>query len=417
MNKINYTFIDLFAGAGGLAEGFLKKKCDPLAFVEMEKDACLTLKTRLAYYYLQKNNKSNIYDDYLIGKISRDELYKAVPQEIIDSVINCEVNESNINGIFTRIHSILKKSCCKKIDIIVGGPPCQAYSLAGRSADKDRKKYDSRNLLYKIYAKFLKEFQPSLFVFENVPGLLSANEGRYYKNLKKYFRRIGYLVDEDILDASDFGVLQKRKRVLLVGWQKGLKIGYPSFDKETEKIGTGELFFDLPFLKAGESRRVCKYTKDASEYLISSGIRNGRSFVTQHISRPHNTKDQWIYGLAIDLLEKNGHRLRNSEIPEEKRTQKNITSFLDRFKVVAKDQLSHTILAHIAKDGHYYIHPDKKQLRSLSVREAARIQSFPDDYFFEGSRTSVFRQIGNAVPVMMAEKIAEKIKEILSNGY
>lgn len=417
MNKKNYTFIDLFAGAGGLTEGFLKKGYIPLASVEMVEDSCFTLKTRLAYYYLKRINRIDKYNDYLLGNISRDELYKNIPREIVDSVLNREVSEKNIDEIFKKIHSILQNSGTSKIDIVVGGPPCQAYSLAGRSADKDRKKYDSRNLLYKIYAKFLKEFQPSLFVFENVPGLLSANEGKYYKNLKKYFRRIGYLVSEDILNASDFGVLQKRKRVLLIGWKKNLKIKYPDFKKESNRWGVGELLSDLPFLKAGESKQVCRYIKDAGDYLISSGIRNGRDFVTQHISRPHNLKDRWIYGLAIDLWDSHGRRLRNSEIPEGKRTQKNITSFLDRFKVVVKDQLSHTILAHIAKDGHYYIHPDRKQLRSLSVREAARIQSFPDDYFFEGPRTSAFRQIGNAVPPLMAEKIAEKIKEILSNGY
>ncbi len=413
MNKNNFTFIDLFAGAGGLAEGFLKNGFTPLAFVEMVKDSCFTLKTRLAYYHLQRNGRKDIYYDYLLGKISRDYLYKEVPIEITNSVINREVSEENIDEIFNIIHSVMLNLGIGKVDVIVGGPPCQAYSVAGRSADKDRKKYDSRNLLYKIYAKFLKEFNPRMFVFENVPGLLSANGGQYYRNMKKYFRRTGYFVAENILDISDFGVLQKRKRVLLMGWKKKLGIEYPVFKKETKKLGVGVLFEDLPFLKAGESERFCRYTKDAHEYLALSGIRGDADFVTQHISRPLNAKDQWIYCLAIDLWENQGMRLLNSGIPEGKRTHKNITSFLDRFKVVAKERLSHTILAHIAKDGHYYIYPDRKQLRSLSVREAARIQSFPDDYFFEGSRTSSFRQIGNAVPPLMAGKIAEKIKDML----
>ena len=233
--------------------------------------------------------------------------------------------------------------------------------------------------------------------------------------MKKYFRSIGYNVAENILDASEFGVLQKRSRVLLIGWRKELDISYPVFSKKNPGLGAGILFEDLPFLNPGNSPRFSKYTKQANSYLMESGIRNGFGFVVQHVSRPVNLKDKWIYGYAIDLWEKQGRRLLNSEIPENNRTIKNVTSFLDRFKVVAKNSLSHTVLAHIAKDGHYYIHPDREQLRSLSIREAARIQSFPDDYFFEGSRTSAFRQIGNAVPALMAGSIAEKILEVITN--
>ncbi|GAI73857.1 unnamed protein product, partial [marine sediment metagenome] len=176
----------------------------------------------------------------------------------------------------------------------------------------------------------------------------------------------------------------------------------------------GDLLYDLPQIKSGEGENVCKYSAKKKEYLTKFRIRNDVNFVTQHIARPHNNKDLAIYKMAIGRWEQDGHRLLNFEIPKHKRTQKNTRSFLDRFKVVAEDRLSHTILAHIAKDGHYYIHPDKKQLRSLSVREAARIQSFPDDYFFEGSRTSVFKQIGNAVPPLMAESIAKKIRGLLT---
>lgn len=417
MNKISMedfplTFIDLFAGAGGLAEGFLKKGYLPIAFVEMNEDACFTLKTRLAYYYLKKENKLETYNAYLQGQLSRGGLYKEIPGNIIDSVLNYEMNEKNVKDIFSKIQMCLRNLKVSDIDVVVGGPPCQAYSLAARDKHRRKRKHDYRNYLYKIYAKFLVEFKPRIFVFENVLGLLSAKKGMFYNNLKKYFRRIGYEIDERILDAADFGVLQKRKRVLLVGWRKEMKIDYPDFATIQNKWTVNEVLDDLPALRAGEGDTVSNYSGEINEYLSAYGIRNGLGFVTQHITRPHNKKDLWIYRLAINYWEKKKKRLLNSDIPKEKRTQKNIDSFLDRFKVVVRNELSHTLLAHIAKDGHYYIHPDRSQLRSLSVREAARIQSFPDDYFFEGSRTSVFRQIGNAVPPLMAESIAEKIKTI-----
>ena len=407
------TFIDLFAGTGGLAEGFLRKEFIPIAYIEMLEDACYTLKTRLAYHFLKKKNRLDIYNDYLRGTIDREALYSQVPKELIGSVLNYELNNKNINEILCRVRLTLENSKHNEIDVVVGGPPCQAYSLAARDKHKRKRKHDYRNYLYKLYAKFLIEFRPKIFVFENVLGLLSAKKGMFYKNLGKYFRRIGYEIEENIFDAADFGVLQRRKRVLLIGWRKDLEVHYPEFDFLPHRWTVNEVLSDLPPLQAGEGARVLNYHRETNEYLASFGIRNGLNFVTQHITRPHNNKDLWIYRLAIDYWDRKKKRLLNSNIPLDRRTQENTASFLDRFKVVARNRVSHTLLAHIAKDGHHYIHPDRSQLRSLSIREAARIQSFPDDYFFEGSRTSVFRQIGNAVPPLMAEEIAEKIKGLI----
>jgi DNA (cytosine-5)-methyltransferase 1 len=412
MNK-KLSFISIFAGAGGLSEGFIRNGYIPIAHVEKDQDACLTLKTRLAYHYLKKTNQIDYYNDYLLGKIDLEKLYNQVPSKIITSVLNHEISKKSLKLIFNEIESILKLSKKNTIDIIIGGPPCQAYSLAGRSADKNRKRNDPRNYLYKDYAKFLIEFEPKLFVFENVPGLYTANDGLYYKNLKKYFRRIGYQVESTLLDAADFEVVQRRKRILIIGWRKDLGFTFPEFKKVENKWTVDDLLSDLPFLKAGQVLKRAKYRKRINKYLKKSEIRNGFDHVTQNITRPHNNKDLKIYKRAIELWKNEHKRLKNSEIPKKERTQKNVTSFLDRFKIVAGDELSHTMIAHIAKDGHHYIHPDKKQLRSISVREAARIQSFPDDYFFEGSRTSVFKQIGNAVPPLMADTIAKKLKDIL----
>lgn len=408
------TYIDLFAGAGGLSEGFLNTGFLPIAHIEKSSDACMTLKTRLAYYFLKKEKKIEEYYKYIKGEISKEKLLQYIPENIQKTVFNCEINESNLEEIFKLIDKSLKEFEQTKVDIIVGGPPCQAYSLAGRSADKQRKKNDPRNHLYKLYGRFLKKFSPKMFVFENVPGLLSAQKGKYYKNLKKYFKRIGYSIHEQMLDAADFGVIQRRRRLIIIGWRKKMKIQYPKFKNTPVNAKINALFHDLPSIKAGHTKSVAKYKKLRNPYLEKFHIRNGCPFVTQHITRPHNSKDLKIYKIAIDLWKTEGRRIKNDGIPDNMRTQKNITSFLDRFKVVAGNQISHTMIAHIAKDGHHYIHPDSRQLRSISVREAARIQSFPDDYFFEGSRCSVFTQIGNAVPPLMAKVIARKIRTIIN---
>jgi DNA (cytosine-5)-methyltransferase 1 len=269
--------------------------------------------------------------------------------------------------------------------------------------------------LYVQYGKFLKEFQPKVFVFENVPGLLSANDGHYFNHLKEYFKEIGYETDHKVLNAKDYGVLQSRRRVIIIGWKLDLKFSYPEIEKTKHNFTTEDIF-DLSPLKAGESKITDKYTKKANDYLNSFELRNGVDFYTQHITRPHNENDLRIYKLAIEKWNGEKIRLKYNDIPEKWRTQKNTESFLDRFKVVDGKGISHTVIAHIAKDGHYYIHPDIEQCRSLSIREAARIQSFPDNFYFEGSRTAAFRQIGNAVPPLMSDAIAKGIIEQLKNS-
>lgn len=411
--KKQLTFIDLFAGAGGLSEGFIRAGYKSVAHVEKDTNACLTLKTRLAYHYLKKNNRFRFYISYLKKEITQQELYDSIPEEILDAVINHEINSRTIVSIFSNID---KFKGSKEIDLIVGGPPCQAYSLSGRAADLNGMKGDHRNFLYKYYGKFLIKYKPKIFVFENVPGLYNANSGKYYNNMLKHFSEIGYKVEDKILDAADYGVLQRRKRVILLGWKKELKLTYPDFNKIDLKWTVKDLFFDLPTLKAGESEEISYYINDGLDYLNKYEIRNGLDFTVQHITRPNNYRDLRIYKIAIEKLENEGKRLRNDEIPKRIRTQNNTSSFLDRFKVVNKNDVSHTIIAHIAKDGHHYIHPDINQLRSLSVREVARIQSFPDEYLFEGSRTSAFTQIGNAVPPLFSLALAKGIKKLLKKN-
>ena len=417
VSKTQYNFIDLFAGAGGMSEGFISAGFNPVAHVEMNTDACLTLKTRLSYHYLLKKKKAGFYYKYLTGEIDRDMLYSMIPQEKLNTVIEHVMSKETMSSLFNKIDTLMKLQKIDNINLVTGGPPCQAYSLVGRAVKSDKMINDSRNYLYLLYCSVLRKYQPDMFVFENVPGLLTANSGKYYINMIKAFKRFGYEVQSKVLNAHDFNVLQKRCRVILIGWKKGTERKYPEFNKVSNKFLINDLFEDLPALQAGETCNTYKSDK-INECLRKTGIRKEDDVLTWHTARPNIERDKDIYRRVIETWNTTKKRLRYSELPEELRTHKNATSFLDRFKVVASDlPASHTMMAHISKDGHYFIHPDISQSRSITVREAARIQAFPDNYYFEGSRTAVLTQIGNAVPPLMAKGIAKGIiVELERNG-
>lgn len=411
MKKLNY--IDLFAGCGGLSEGFTASGFHPVAHVEMNNDACLSLKTRECFYYLKRRNKLDVYRSYLLGDITRDELYSNVPQRILNSVINETMSEEGMLHLFSEIDKRMIQQKVSHIDLIVGGPPCQAYSLVGRAVKEDGMRGDPRNYLYKLYIRVLTKYSPQMFVFENVPGLLTANNGKYFNDMQKEFMDAGYSIDYRILNARDFNVLQSRRRIILVGWKNKLNLSYPVFNKKKNNYLVEELLYDLPHIRAGQSNNVYA-TNSIGNYLMETKIRKQNDVLTWHVSRPNIDRDIEIYKLVIEAWNNDKRRLKYTDLPEELCTHNNKTAFLDRFKVVAKDLPScHTMMAHISKDGHYFIHPDIEQARSITVREAARIQSFPDDFYFEGSRTAAFTQIGNAVPPLMAKEIAKKIKKLL----
>lgn len=413
MNDRKFTFIDLFAGAGGLSEGFVQQgNFIPISHIEKDKDACCTLKTRTCFYYLKENDYS-IYTRYQQGLITRDELYSSVPNRLLDTIISREISNESINEIFDKIDNVLKSQNITSIDLILGGPPCQAYSLVGRAVSQDNMKSDPRNYLYIQYLKFLRRYNPKMFVFENVPGLLTANNGDTFRQILNGFEELGYNVGWKKLNAADFGVLQNRKRIIIIGWKKKYDFEYPDFNKIEHDYVVRDLFSDLCPLTPGEENN--QYINEGNEYLVFSGIRSENDTVlTQHMCRRHNANDLKIYKYAIESWNSNHSRIRYDELPDDLKTHKNQHTFLDRYKVVASDlPYTQTMIAHIAKDGHYFIHPDINQVRSISVREAARIQSFPDNFFFEGSRVAKFTQIGNAVPPLMANGIAVEINRML----
>lgn len=413
------NYIDLFAGAGGLSEGFIRSGFTPIAHVEMDEAACYTLKTRIAFHYLKARRKQDIYVSYLKGDISRSHLYSQIPPDLLDSVINLPIGPDSNEKINRAIQKQLDGN---EVDLIIGGPPCQAYSIVGRARDANGMNGDPRNYLYQQYAKYLEKYKPKMFVFENVAGLKSAKDGLYLDDMEALFLKKGYQMKLFTLEANNFGVLQNRKRLIILGWRDNFAVNIP--DLETVSFQSDfkvkSIFADLPKLQAGEGKdKNSRYRTQTNNYLDRSSIRNGIEILTQHVARPNTEQDKKIYRIAVDKWNQKKERLDYNDLPERLKTHKNRHSFFDRFKVVAQDlHYSHTVVAHIAKDGHYYIHPDIGQNRSITVREAARLQSFPDDYYFEGvkeqgSRTAAFKQIGNAVPPLMAHIIAQKLKTLL----
>lgn len=408
------NIIDLFSGAGGLTEGFIKNSFNVIAHVEKDSNACRTLETRMAYQVLKEKNMTSIYIDYINKKIDRESFINSAVDLGMNSeeIICAEINKETIPNVFEKINSFKKNS---EIFGIIGGPPCQAYSTIGRSRNSSKKDKDERIYLYKLYIEFLVEYNPEFFLFENVKGLLSFKDQFNENLLEKIvsdFRKIGYNVVFETINASEYGVPQSRERLFIYGSKSKVNFFERLSLKKENPITLDRLFSDLPSLRAGEVNNEYLITLANTKELTKLEIKNKEwNTLTYHEARPHNENDLLIYKIVSEAKQRNIN-LKYNELPSELKTHKNDTSFLDRYKSLIRDSVSHTIVAHISKDGHYYIHFDTEQNRSITVREAARIQTFPDDYFFESSRTSAFRQIGNAVPPLLSKKIAETIKEL-----
>lgn len=398
-NGRNLNFIDLFAGCGGLSEGFYKQGFKSLTHVELNKHACNTLRTRMEHY----------------GYINEDK-----------RVLELDITEKNV---IERITDVIDEN---EVDVIIGGPPCQSFSSLGRAKDENGMVNDPRNFLFENYVKILNHFTPKFFVFENVIGILNAkiNDEKIVFDI---FDKLGenYKVKYDpkmiVLNSVHYGVPQIRKRVIIIGVRKDINISpeevydgiirthYDPDMQENERAGlkkyvtVEDAIGDLPFLRAGEGDKSIDFNPILkSEYLKKMRNLND-TILRDHVVRKHNDLDIQRY------VEMSKNKWTFSEMlvqrPDLEHAKKRV--FNNSYVVQWWDLPSKTIIAHLYKDGNQFIHPDYKQGRTLTVREAARLQSFPDNFVFEGPRTEQYKQIGNAVPPLFAEAIAKSIKKIL----
>ena len=504
--------IDLFAGPGGLGEGVSSVEnsdgSNPFKIgVSVEKEPCAhkTLTTR-AFFRKIRNSKKALesYYEYYRGNLTREELFAMYPEQAN------EANEETLQApkalgehnsiIHERVKELVEKHNGTKV--VIGGPPCQAYSLAGRSRNAGKKDYkaekDTRHFLYMEYLKVLSIAQPDVFVMENVRGILSAkvngkvmfssilkdlrNPGKVTKEKNTKGYKIYSLVVEpenkknpqypnssDFLIRSEkYGVPQARHRVILLGVREDIK-AIPGTIKQSDssRLGVENILFDLPALRSGFSKKpdtmerweavvtknsvllkgalrsqghsqeqvdaldltpysdlprssnspaetnLCKIPSPLKEWLIDDNLK----YIRNHETRGHMETDLLRYGFCSAYAQLNeGVSPKSRDFPEELApAHKNwkTGTHADRFRVQSANKQATTVTSHISKDGHYFIHYDAKQCRSLTVREAARLQTFPDNYLFEGNRTQQYVQVGNAVPPFLAQQIGRVVLNIL----
>ena len=311
-----------------------------------------------------------------------------------------------------------------RVDMIAGGPPCQGFSQVRQrdgANNGERLIHDPRRTLYQQYFKYVDHFRPKLFVMENVLGIRSADGGRHFRDIKTSARRLGYRVHGEVVEATTFGVPQKRRRQLIIG----TRIDYPGCFRrglivpvlKLEGIALGHAIMDLPVLKAGGGTDPCEYKQPPP--LRKKHLQLGEKYrnevleikkskqLTAHVARPHSERDLRDFAKL-----KEGETAKQAidrgvemEFPYDR------GSFSDRYTRQSRAELCSTIVAHLSKDGLMFIHPT--QNRSLTPREAARIQSFPDWFQFPIARTHQFRVIGNAVPPLIARAVGQAVTKFL----
>lgn len=515
--------IDLFAGPGGLAEGFARASSPDGEFFEIklsiEKDptACKTLRLRSFFRLAERAEKRDAIDAYFTylrcneKKPSAQALFDGFPdlaEQALDEVMCLTLGPSTRKKAVTSIRNRIQQA---DPWVLVGGPPCQAYSLVGRARMRrpmgEAFYKDKRHTLYKEYLHIIRKLRPTAFVMENVKGLLSSQLGaalaieKILDDLQGGQRgfpayRLFALAPDNaasllsdamrppahsfVIRAEDFGVPQRRHRLIIVGiladYATHLKPNDLRLSPTQDRPNVRQVLHGLPPLRSGISKgrdsdeawrdtiagfrhqrwadRLLRETSSDQQSELNAFLENptppkdarGARFVpcnaapdasdalnkwlhSEHLSgccnhetRGHIASDLERYFFIAAQAERTQSSPKLSDLPKtllpKHRNAMQADEdpiFADRFRVQLAGKPSTTITSHISKDGHYFIHPDFSQVRSLTVREAARLQTFPDDYFFEGPRTEQYKQVGNAVPPFLARQIAEILGRALKN--
>lgn len=503
--------IDLFAGPGGLCEGFTSitdaygnRRFRVRISVEKDTVAHRTLHLRAIFRKFTPGQVPDAYYQYVRGEIDRA-TFLAHPEirdvaALAAAEAKCaELGVTPVREVDSWIEKALQGSSKW---VLIGGPPCQAYSLAGRSRmrgnDLAKFESDKRHFLYTEYLRIIDRFEPAVFVMENVKGMLNSQHGglpifdRILMDLRQPRLGLRYEIrslvvqgndlkpSDFVIEADDHGVPQSRHRVILFGIRSDVLASTPELTndpakfllkKQSNKISVLEALEGLPLLRSQLSRGldsrpawlkavratpaqltlwrdearadvedVMRSAIDRAETLGSVGGRflpskfkfhaalpatlrkwyldERLGGVLQHETRSHMATDLQRYLFAASFADARGYapNLRQFPpklLPDHGNVDAASIPFVDRFRVQVARLPSSTVVSHIAKDGHYYIHPDSGQCRSLTVREAARLQTFPDNYFFEGNRTEQYHQVGNAVPPLLSRKIAEVVLSVM----
>jgi len=499
--------VDLFAGPGGLGEGFAAYKgrmqFDLVLSVDKDPAACRTLELRHFFRQFGQRQIPDEYYAYVKGEVTREHLLKAFPDKFRSAskaVWQAELGREPLQNVLHRIRRVLGNS---RYWVLLGGPPCQAYSFAGRARMKGMENYgkDERHTLYQEYLKIVAALQPTVFVMENVKGILSSRyqDERIFARIlrdmrdpwvaisdadrretprppiaQRYrlwsFSRTALLDNalnpgDYVIEAENYLIPQTRHRVIIFGIREDYSVIPPVLEKANGKVTVRDVLAGLPKIRSrlsgGETDnsgwarsiregmeglclnihpdvgvrirevlRALPESLDTGGRFIPGGGVPGRleewlcdsriGGTLQHEARAHMVSDLHRYLYAACYAEVRGRFPRIDEFPAILRPRhRNVKKdgrtedFRDRFRVQLWDEVAGTITSHICKDGHYYIHPDPFQCRSLTVREAARLQTFPDNYFFEGFRTDQYRQVGNAVPPFLAFQMADIVAEVL----
>jgi DNA (cytosine-5)-methyltransferase 1 len=405
MLSMTLTFIDLFGVPGGMSLGFKIAGLKPIGALD-------------------------IFDSGI-------ETYrKNFPDTPKENIVCADASKNNIVKKFRDTTSLKPGD----VDVIIGGPPCQGFSNVGRikiaslvksgqrngCSTNPRFIDDQRNHLYKSFVKFVDWFKPKAIVMENVVGMVNYKNGKVVEQIKSDFKKVGYSnADYRILNAAEYGVPQFRKRVFFIATKNNMPISWPEqthfpkseFDRtllsETTKeyVTVGDAIGDLPKLKLPEknikSKDSIREYKKSPQSEFQRLSRNKQETLHNNITRWHREKDIEVFknmkpgGKWSELSDKDRKKIGYSD-----------ESFNDKWKRLSNDEPSWTVVSHLAKDGYMFIHPTEN--RTISVREAARLQSFPDSFVFYGSRSAQFKQIGNAVPPLLAATIAKNLKKSLS---